>query len=161
MGEFTRKLNDFPTFSSRKAMDGDHWYGDMSNFQKVKDRLQGCRPFAWYLRRFKAVYEDAGILPKDIFMIKEDTSGKCLLFQGQAGTSGSGREGIVLAPCNAGNHRYYWHPGNRSPKTGKCCSGLRAWNTEQCLEGAQSGGMKAVTGICEIGGRNSGQFWRL
>lgn len=39
-------------------------------------------------------------------------------------------------------------------------AGLRAWNTEQCLEGGQGGG-KAVTGICEIGGHNSGQFWRL
>jgi len=161
MGEFTEKLNDFPQFAQRKMSGGDHWFGDMSTFQNVKNNLQGCRPFAWYLRRFKTVYEDAGMLPKEIFMIKEEKSGDCLLFQGQAGTSGSGREGVVLAPCDQGNHRFYWHPGNRSPKTGKCCSGLRAWNTEQCLEGGQSGGKKAVTGICEIGGRNSGQFWRL
>lgn len=160
MGEFKQKLDDFPMFQSRKSMGGDQWYGDMNNFQKVKDRLAGCHPFAWYLKRFKTVYEDAGLLPKDIFMIREESSGLCLRFQGQAGTSGSGREGVVLEPCDAGNHRFFWHPGNRSPKTEKCCSGLRAWNTEQCLEGGQGGG-KAITGICEVGGRNSGQHWRL
>jgi len=160
MNEFSQKLDDFPAFASRKRSEGPGWIGDMSTFQKVKDSLQGCHPFAWYLRRFKVVYEDAGIIPKEIFMIKDGTSGKCLFFQGQAGTSGSGREGVVLAPCDAGNHRFFWHLGNRSPKTAKCCSGLRAWNTEQCLEGGQGGG-KAVTGICEIGGHNSNQFWKL
>jgi len=160
-GEFgEEKLKDFPNFANRKASEGEHWYGDMSTFQKVKDSLQGCRPFAWYLRRFKVVYEDAGIIPKEIFMIREETSGWCLLFQGQAGTSGAGKEGVVLAPCEPGNHRFYWHLGNRSPKTGRCCSGLRAWNTEQCLEGGQGKG-KAITGICEIGGHNGGQFWKL
>ena len=36
---------------------------DMSTFQNVRKRLNGCRPFAWYLKRFKAVYEDAGLIP--------------------------------------------------------------------------------------------------
>lgn len=160
MGEFTKKLDDFPAFASRKAQGGEHWFGDMSTFQKVKDRLQGCRPFAWYLRRFKVVYEDAGIIPNEIFMIKEETSGLCILFQGQAGTSGQGKEGVVLAPCDQNNHRFFWHLGNRAPKNDKCCSGLRAWNTEQCFEGGQQGG-KAITGICEVGGRNSNQHWKL
>jgi len=160
MGDFAEKLDDFPSYSSRKQQEGDHWYGDMSNFQKVKDQLQGCHPFGWYLKRFKSVYEDAGLLPLDIYMIREETSGQCLLFQGQAGTSGNGREGIVLAPCETGNHRFYWHPGNRSPKTSKCCSGLRAWNTDQCLEGGQGGG-KGVTGICELSGQNQNQHWKL
>lgn len=161
MGEFTEKLNDFPAFASRKAQGGEHWFGDMSNFQKVKDNLQGCRPFAWYLKRFKAVYEDAGLLPKDIYMMREETTGKCLFFQGQAGTSGNGREGVTLQDCDASNHRFYWHPGNRSPKNGKCCSGIRAWNTDQCFEGGQGGGQKGVTGICELSGHNGNQFWKL
>lgn len=160
MGEFTQKLDDFPTFRQRKDREGSSWYGDMSHFNKVKDRLQGCRPFAWYLRRFKAVYEDSGLLPTKIYQIREETSGLCLLFQGQAGTSGQGREGIVLAPCDKSNDRFFWHPGNRNPKTEKCCSGIHAWNTEQCLEGGQGGG-KGITGICEVGGKNPSQHWKL
>jgi len=46
----------------------------MSTFENVRQRLNGCRPFAWYLKRFKAVYEDAGLIPPEIFMIREDSS---------------------------------------------------------------------------------------
>jgi len=134
--------------------------GDMSNFQKVKDRLNGCRPFAWYLRRFKVVYEDAGLLPPEIFMIRDEFSKKCLLYQGPAGTSGSGREGVVLADCDENNHRFFWHLGNRDPTTHKCCSGLRAWNTDQCFVGMQGGG-RGVTGICELSGGHWDQHWAL
>ena len=31
----------------------------------------------------------------------------------------------------------------------KCCSGLRAWNTDQCLYGGQGGG-RAQTSICRL-----------
>ena len=43
----------------------------MTTFENVRKRLNGCRPFAWYLKRFKAVYEDAGLIPPEIFMIRE------------------------------------------------------------------------------------------
>jgi len=160
-GDFTKKLDHFPQFAERKRREGDGWVGDMGTFQKVKDRLQGCRPFSWYLKRFKGIYEDAGIIPKEIFMIKEESSGKCLLFQGHAGTSGSGREGVVLQTCDPDNHRFFWHAGNKDQRRHACCSGLRAWNAEQCLEGGQPGGVKAVTGICDITGRNPNQHWQL
>jgi len=159
-GEFARKLDDFPSFAYRKNSGGENWYGDMSNFQEVKNRLQGCRPFAWYLRRFKTIYEDAGLLPPEIFMLKDEKSGQCLFFMGSAGTSGAGREGVRLASCDESNHRYFWHMGNRKLSDGSCCSGLRAWNTEQCFQGMQGGG-QAQTGICEVSGSNSAQHWRL
>jgi len=159
-GEFARKLDEFPHFFERKSSGGDNWYGDMSNFQEVKDRLQGCRPFAWYLRRFKTVYEDAGLLPPEIFMLKEENSGKCLFFMGSAGISGVGREGVRLASCDENNHRYFWHLGNRRLTDSRCCSGLRAWNTDQCFEGMRGGG-EAQTGICEVSGSNLAQHWRF
>jgi len=162
-GEFANKLDEFPNFAHRKHQHGEDespWYGDMHHYEEVKQRLSGCRPFAWYIRRFKALYEDAGVVPDNIFMLKEERSGKCLFFQGGAGTSGSGREGVRLADCQPSNDRSYWHLGNRNKKNGKCCSGFRAWNTEQCFEGAQGGG-KAVTGICEVSGANIRQVWSL
>jgi len=159
-GDFTVKLDDFPTFKSRQDSGGPNWFGDMSTFQKVKDRLGGCRPFAWYLRRFKAVYEDGGILPPDMFMMKDENSGKCLQFMGHAGTSGAGREQVKLSSCNEENPRFFWHLGNVNRRTGACCSGLRAWNTEQCFQGVEGKG-RAATSICEITGRNEQQHWTL
>merc|ERR1712048_474598 len=55
--------------------------------------------------------------------------------------------------------RFFWHLGN-ARRTGGCCSGLRAWNTYQCLEGAGSGG-KASIGICTVDGQNRMQQWVL
>lgn len=160
-GDFSQKLDDFPTFKSRKDQGGENWFGDMSNFQKVKDRLGGCRPFAWYLRRFKSIYEDGGIIPPDIFMIREEKTGKCLQFQGHAGTSGAGKESVALRSCNPENPRNFWHLGNVNRRSGGCCSGLRAWNTEQCFQGTEGRGSKATTGICEVNGRNDLQHWSL
>eukprot|EP00931_Biecheleriopsis_adriatica_P034800 TRINITY_DN20079_c0_g1_i1.p1 TRINITY_DN20079_c0_g1~~TRINITY_DN20079_c0_g1_i1.p1 ORF type:complete len:807 (+),score=111.46 TRINITY_DN20079_c0_g1_i1:202-2421(+) len=158
--EFSQKLDDYPVFHNRKKSGGPEWFGDMNTFDAVRKRLSGCRPFAWYLRRFKVVYEDAGLIPSEVFMIKEESSGLCLLFMGNAGTSGSGSEGVRLADCDPSNQRFFWHLGNRNRRTKKCCSGLRAWNTDQCLQGGQSGG-RAVTGICELSGSHSGQAWSL
>jgi len=157
-GQFARKIYDFPSFAHRRQREGDQWYGDMSNFQEVKNRLQGCRPFAWYLRRFKAVYEDAGLLPPEIFMLKHETSGKCLQFLGTAGTSGSGREGTRLGSCDENNHRFFWHLANRRMSDGTCCSGLRAWNTDQCFQGMVGG--TASTVVCELSGLDQTQHWR-
>lgn len=159
-GEFAQKLDDFPEFHRRKQQGGDHWYGDMTTFQKVKDRLQGCRPFAWYLRRFKSIYEDGGIVPPEIFMIREEKSGRCMRFMGRAGTSGAGHEAVELKECNEDDPRLFWHLGNVDRRTGTCCSGLRAWNSEQCFQGGERNS-KGATGICEVSGRNTIQHWSL
>ena len=95
--EFSAKLDHYPNFAHRRASGGPDWFGDptsdvfschvslnlarrtaqdMSTFNNVKKRLSGCRPFAWYLKRFKVVYEDAGLIPPEIFMIREDRMSK-------------------------------------------------------------------------------------
>lgn len=166
-GEFSEKLYQYNGFHSRRAHGGPEWIGDMGNFDRAKEKLNGCRPFAWYLRRFKGVYEDAGLIPNEIFMIKDTQTEKCLYYQGRAGTSGQGKEGVVLRDCEPDNDRFMWHLGNQRPsrKSPTCCSGLRAWNTDQCFEGQQAGSKegppKGVTGICEISGRHSGQQWEI
>lgn len=159
-GEFGQKAYDYPSFKHRLGGHGGQWYGDMSHFDQVKSRLQGCRPFAWYLRRFSGIYLDAGIVPPEIFMLKEAHTGLCLHFMGSAGTSSQGKEGVDLKECNPNDDRFYWHLGNRAPKTGRCCSGLRAWNTEQCFAGVQ-GSERGKTTICEISGRSHEQLWHL
>lgn len=160
-GEFSQKLMHYPAFANRHSPEGGlPWYGDLSTFEELKHELAGCRPFAWFLRRFKKVYEDGGIVPPEIFLLQETKSQKCLFFLGYAGTSGSGKEGVELRDCDERNDRFYWHLGNADPITSKCCSGLRAWNTDQCLNGGQGGG-RGITGICSVNGRDSGQHWKL
>lgn len=161
-GEFGDKLQHYPSFAMRPkpGPDGVPWYGTLQTFEEVRNELQGCRPFAWFLRRFKKVYEDGGLLPSEVFMLREERSGLCLHYQAHAGTSNNGREGANLVACNADNHRFFWHLGNLNSQTGHCCSGLRAWNTDQCLTGGQSGG-KAATSVCSISGSDTSQGWSL
>jgi len=171
-GEFAEKLSDFPAFETRtanraaiEAVSRLPWYGNISNILAVRDRLQ-CRPFAWFLRRFKFIYEDGGLLPAEVFMLREERTGKCLRFQGRAGTASGGVSTAVLRSCNLNGsnpERLFWHRGNR--KLGvpgskpACCSGLRAWNTDQCLQ--DIAGKKFKTSVCDISGRDIRQHWTL
>jgi len=156
-GEFAQKLMHYPAFAQR-GMHG--WYGDLSSFEAVKSQLNGCRPFAWFLRRFKAIYENAGLIPREIFMIREMGSGKCLKYLRPAGTSPDGYGMAALLPCQKEDHRFYWHLGNKDKhEGGKCCSGIHAWNTDQCIDSASDG--KVRTYICDVSGRRQQQYWRL
>lgn len=152
-GVFTQKLNHYPSFQR-----GNNWYGDISNIKAVGDRLK-CRPYAWFLRRFRIIYEDAGMIPKEIFMIKETQSEKCLTYTGHAGTSGNGFGAADMRQCNSADHRQFWHLGNRESSSGKCCSGLRAWNTDQCLSQIQS--PRITTAVCDIAGGRVDEYWAL
>merc|ERR1712012_821411 len=71
-----------------------------------------------------------------------------------------GSEGAKLEACDEQNDRFFWHLGNMDRRTSKCCSGLRAWNTDQCLRGGQGGG-KAITTICSVAGLDSSQEWSI
>lgn len=157
-GEFSQKLQDYPAFSQRYKRN-PNWFGDLGNFDKVRKNLAGCRPFAWFLRRFQNIYVAGGLLPQEIFMLREDKSGLCLRFTGAAGTSGHGRESAVLKQCDPGDDRFYWHFGNTIAHTRTCCSGIRAWNTDQCLANAAHG--KVDTFVCAMAGNSYNQVWEI
>lgn len=61
-GNFTQKLSDFRGFDQSQASQTEPWYGNLDNILAVKDRLK-CRPLAWFFKRFKHIYEDAGLIP--------------------------------------------------------------------------------------------------
>jgi len=157
-GEFDKKLDHYSSFASRKQgiFGSENWYGNLDNMFQVRDRLK-CRPFSWFLRRFADIYEDAGLIPVDIFMLQEKTTGKCLRYSGASGTSGSGSGSAALADCREDDDRVFWHLGNKGNRH-KCCSGLRAWNTDQCLQDADS---SFSTTVCGIAGTSQDQFWSL
>mmetsp|Transcript_44527 Transcript_44527/g.83521 ORF Transcript_44527/g.83521 Transcript_44527/m.83521 type:complete len:747 (+) Transcript_44527:170-2410(+) len=153
-GDFADKLAQYPYFAHHRK----EWVGDLSNFQQVKDRLSGCRPFAWFLRRFKDLYEDGGLVPDEIFMLKEGASGKCLRYQRNAGTSSDGKGTASLEECDYKDHRFYWHHANKDSRNkGKCCSGLKAWNTDQCITDVGTDHIR--TTVCEVSGKNADQDW--
>mmetsp|Transcript_850 Transcript_850/g.1915 ORF Transcript_850/g.1915 Transcript_850/m.1915 type:complete len:539 (-) Transcript_850:315-1931(-) len=160
-GKFAGKLKEFP------------WYPyvgfdrlDVSEFKEVQQRL-GCRPFSWFLWRFKSIYEHAGLVPEKTFKVRHAKSGLCLTYLGPTGTHQQGQDEVRLEPCKEGprepedgamptmppnQNPQRWHLANRN-SDGLCCSGLRALNTDQCL----SSPMKSVpvqTHICEVSGRN-------
>lgn len=166
-GEYSEKLRQFPELQAdAKQSDGSPWYGDISNIRSVRDALK-CKSYSWFMHRFKHVYEDAGLVPRETFSIAQAESGgstgnsKCLTFEGQVGTSPDGRGTATLQPCDPSNVLQRWHGANRdtSKADQPCCSGLRAWNTDQCMTNIQNG--KVETFVCSVDGDNSDQFWEL
>jgi len=161
-GNFTEKLKDFSVFNREAASTGKDslpWYGDLSNLYETQDRLK-CRPMAWFLRRFKHIYEDSGMIPEKTFMMKHQESGKCLTFSGNAGAASCPDFfcHTPLADCDESNDRQYWHLGNKDPSNdGECCNGLRAWNSDHCLDGGEDHG----TTPCDITGNAWWQKWVL
>lgn len=117
------------------------------------------------MHRFKHVYEDGGLIPSETFLLgatldKSDSSGLCLTYEGMAGTSPNGQGVASLQPCNPDNERQRWHGANRDiqQKGQPCCSGLRAWNTDQCIRRVSD---KVQTFVCDVSGKNSEQAWHL
>jgi GT2 family glycosyltransferase len=164
-GEYSQKLDQFPELRSRdKESDGSPWYGDVSNILSVRSGLQ-CKSYSWFMHRFKHVYEDGGLIPRETFRLRlggaGPSAGKCLTYSGKAGTNPTGRGFATLQKCDATSDRQRWHGANRdnSKLNEPCCSGLRAWNTDQCL--ARVAGTRAETFVCAIDGKNSDQFWEL
>ncbi|CAE7947644.1 Pgant2 [Symbiodinium sp. KB8] len=159
-GDFSQKLSSFPGLQyERRNADGTPWYGNLDNILEVKTRL-GCKSFAWFMNRFKHVYEDGGLIPAETFRIERD-GGRCLTYEGGAGTSPDGKGTAVLRPCSSSDERQRWHGANKDlSQSGKsCCSGLRAWNTDQCINGASGG--KVTTFVCDISGKLLQQAWRF
>merc|ERR1711957_42274 len=78
------------------------------------------------------------------------------------GTSANGYGRAVLRPCNSQDDRQRWHGANRdtSATDQVCCSGVRAWNTDQCVFGVDGDGA-VKTFVCDISGRNQRQIWEM
>lgn len=164
-GEYAEKLKQFPELhATDKADDGRPWYGDIGNILSVRTDLK-CKSYSWFMHRFKHVYEDGGLIPREIFGIRvgpdSAAAGKCLTFKGAAGTSPNGRGVAELEDCDSANDRQWWHGANRdtSKADQPCCSGLRAWNTDQCISGVQN--RKVETFVCGVDGTSQEQFWEL
>jgi len=160
-GDFKVKLNDYPHMMPNMLLqNGEPWYGDINSILEVKHRLK-CRSLAWFMHRFRDVYVGAGLIPKSTFSLQ---SGRlCLTYLGMPGTSPDGYGTVALRPCNSTDDRQRWHNSNqnRSTPDRKCCLGLRAWNTDQCLQAVNGPNRNIFTTVCEVTGRDRKQWWNV
>lgn len=159
-GPWTEKVFSFPEYQS--FVNGEPLL-DMSNFDHLKKKLQ-CAPFSHYLARFSYVYLDTGLIPSQVYQLREKKSGRCLERQPKDHQP----HDVVLMPCGGGEQGgptpevQLWHDGNRdTTRNGKpCCSGIMNWNFLQCLDGS-SVGSKLKTFDCEIQGSSMNQRFAL
>mmetsp|Transcript_170452 Transcript_170452/g.546579 ORF Transcript_170452/g.546579 Transcript_170452/m.546579 type:complete len:694 (-) Transcript_170452:54-2135(-) len=73
---------------------------NVSDGLEMRERLQ-CKPFAYFLHRFRRVYIDGGVIPDKVFKIRAKQSGKCLQRHGG---------GYQLRPCAQGG---WFHKANQ------------------------------------------------
>jgi len=170
LGDWYEKTLTFPSFKE--------WRGKDLDTSSITDGFSDlhCEDFEWYLNRFKNIYRDAGVAPREVFQIEAVTSdgsieeseklnlhkssALCLELKKSTWTNyGSGDE-VVLKECTGATVRgatasepkpIWWHGSNRR-KDGSCCGGLRAWNTDQCIDGRnpQHGAAKLASHTCDL-----------
>jgi glycosyltransferase involved in cell wall biosynthesis len=109
--EFSEKSFTFPEY--RTFVDGEQPLGTFDNFDKLKER-QKCAPFSSYIQRFSYVYVDGGLIPPEIFQIREEVTGLCL--ERLPGEDSS--IGAVMAPCSGRRKEPLFSFGNKGPRKG-------------------------------------------
>mmetsp|Transcript_147574 Transcript_147574/g.269124 ORF Transcript_147574/g.269124 Transcript_147574/m.269124 type:complete len:932 (-) Transcript_147574:26-2821(-) len=161
---FKEKVFTYPEYED--FLQGRNSIGDMSNFDSLKSNLQ-CAPFASYVQRFSYVYLDGGLIPQDVYQLREESTGFCL----ERVPAPSSPHHTALVPC-ASEHDggggpgsiselQLWHLGNRNRYTkGGCCSGIMQWNFLLCLD-AQGMGSRLSAYECSIDGRSLNQYLQL
>lgn len=136
---FDQKTTTFPSFAKWKDK------GDELNVTSITKPIEHlhCKDFSWYLDFFSHIYRDAGYIPDQVFSLTPDGGVSCLaLGRLTWGNAQMANDVLVLKPCRSTSTQY-WHRSNRDKK-GECCSGLRAWNTDQCMMHSRK------TGICTM-----------
>ena len=151
LGEWYKKTLDFPSFK--------RWRGQDLDTSSITDGFSDlkCENFEWYLKRFKYIYRDGGVLPSEVFQIaavEAEGSPQCLELKTLGWTNFGHNDEIVLKECSDDHTKsqsQWWHGSNRL-QDGSCCGGLRAWNTDQCINGrgVATGAKKIPTHTCDL-----------
>lgn len=116
---------------------------DVSNILERKKAL-GCKPFAYFIHRFRRVYRTGGVLPIEAFKLKSKNG--CVTRQGNH---------YGIDNCEKAS---IFHFGNMNKgKKGMCCSGIREWNTLECFDRLDPNG--PLPYFCDVTGGNLNQQW--
>jgi len=151
LGDWYKKTLSFPSFKRWQRQDLDT--------SSITDSFSDltCENFEWYLQRFKYIYRDAGVLPSEVFQIaavEVEGSSLCLELKTLGWTNFGHDDEIVLKECTDTHTQpqsQWWHGSNRL-ENGSCCGSLRAWNTDQCINGrgVSTGAEKVPTHTCNL-----------
>ena len=153
LGKWYEKTLTFPSFKQWQGKDLD-----TSSITNSFSNLQ-CENFEWYLNRFKHIYHDAGLVPSEVYQIESitrETSGpQCLELKKMSWTNYGSADEVVLKECTGSAasepRSIWWHKSSRL-KDGSCCGSMRAWNTDQCIDGRspKQGGTKLASYTCDL-----------
>lgn len=121
------------------------------NYESFKHKL-ACKPFSYFLYRFRKMYVEGGVIPREEFLLREKSTGLCLTGHGM-GTAGSA--------CDAKNHKQVFQQGNvdQDAHPGKCCSGIRQAQSNNCLDFFNENGANWYS--CDLSGKNANQHYRF
>lgn len=127
---------------------------------------QACKPFSYFLHRFRKVYLRGGILPEKVFLLRDKRTQQCIHRQGPnfhlkpcdlkpavIDTSTAPMSTMVWEGGDSGN---MFHLANWDQNTnGTCCSGIRQWNSLFCFDRLDHSG--PLPYYCDITGKNHNQ----
>merc|ERR1740121_499960 len=124
--------------------------GNISDRLELKQRMQ-CKPFQWYVDKFRDVFKTKHMLPEDAFLIKDTVTGLCLV-------ASEDDEHLKEAPCDSRKNfqRMTYANGGQS---------IRIARVDKCLDAnaAYSGrdrqDMPVLLYACDPHSRN--QVWTL
>ena len=130
--EYIEKVHEYPIFR-KYAPPAKVPIPDISSILEVKDELK-CKPFQWFIDRFSMVYKNAGVLPEEVFRIRDDTTNLCFA---RRNLGKRDEHDVVAATCSTDDPMQLWHVGNRNGD--ECCSGLRSYDSMYCMAGGSGG----------------------
>ncbi|CAE7855167.1 gly-4 [Symbiodinium sp. KB8] len=93
--------------------------GDISDREALKTQLN-CKPFSWYVAKFKDVFESKNMLPKDMFLIRDTVTNLCILPERRT-------HRLLEGPCHTEDRRLRWTYANKGRS-------LQHVDTETCLD---------------------------
>ncbi|CAE7345228.1 gly-6 [Symbiodinium natans] len=121
---------------------------NVSQTLALKQRL-GCKPFAYFLHRFRKIYLNSGMLPERVFRIRSRGTGLCLQRRNKE---------YGLSNCQAGT---WFHRGNMIPDKFPSTASLASLSSKRPAEEnkvVNCGGHQAKGG-CDACPQGHGSEW--
>lgn len=121
---------------------------NFTDFEKLKQRLR-CKPFTYFLYRFRKLYVGGGVIPQKVFRVRDRATQLCM----------EGRSNFRMVPCKDTGTQQHFHVANIDSATGECCSGIRFFASNQCFDYVDRNGLHGYS--CDITGKNLNQLYHF
>jgi len=122
--------------------------GNISERQQLKKNLK-CKPFKWYVEKFKDVFTERHMLPEEIYMIRDTATDLCLASHGDG-------DHVYEATCDDDSVSQKWTAANSGDS-------IRNVGVKKCFD-ANAGEVKkdgSEVFLYQCFGQNNQQKWDL